>query len=349
MNKHLKKFHSKYKTLIEKLTQPIIITERLKQNLTIRAVFLGAILGTFGVYQITKNSPENYDKQNIEQLSEEDRGYFKIFEKQLRIRDLYETNQQGQSVESKELLEKSINEPEAKNFARELAEGRRMYNSMDEYQTLESRIELAKDVMYAARSIIQKKEYGGLGNYSLNYEYSEERDKMREGLRQEILKSDEPRESKAQLLKSVETMEIEDRDADSRQTFDEFYGPKDGKQFAGDCDDFSTALTTIYHAVRDYAEQHKEEDKYFEALAEGLKHYRIVGARMQKHALNLGLTVHDNGYSEIEVIEPQQIITRAEPFVVNDRVLIKYYNEKGEEVRDLIWRMYDRNFSAYAK
>lgn len=308
MNKYIEHYKSKYKPLIERLNEPKTIAVS-RRNLLITG-FLFAAYG-LGLFQTGYNMAVNSPKQKKASISQEDKTYFGYFSRVLVIGDRYVTNQKEENIEIKDLIEQSINGPEAMKFAQNLVEDAYIFYPERKYNTLESKIELAKKVIKQARTELQLTTAGGKGNYTQKYEVGENKD--------------------------------------SRQTFDEFYGPKDGKAFAGDCDDFSIALTTTYHTIRDYAEDNKARGPFFKALAEGLESYKIYSVSLLKHLVNVGMTIKNNKITEVEAIEPQIANSKIKLKIKKKQILIDYYNEKNEKVTDRIWALYGRGISAYPK
>lgn len=308
MNKYIEHYKSKYKPLIERLSEPKTIAVSRRNLLITGFIFAAYGLGLFQTgYNLAVNSP----KQKKEGISQEDKTYFGYFSRTMALGNTYVTNQKEENIEIKALLEESINGHEAMRFAQNIVEDAYISYPERKYKTLESKIDLAKKVMKQARTELQLVTAGGKGNYTQKYEVGDSKD--------------------------------------SRQTFDEFYGPKDGKEFTGDCDDFSIALTTTYHTIRDYAEDNKTKDPFFKALAEGLESYKIYSVLLLRHVVNIGMTIKDNKVAEVEAIEPQIVNSKIKLKIRKKQILIEYYNEKSEKVTDRIWGLYGRGISAYPK
>ncbi len=274
-------------------------------------------------------------EKKLESLSRENRQYFRQLNKELQIEGFYVPNQKGKDIEIKELIRQSVTGPKARIYAKNLAEAMWVLNSEEKYETLEQKIALAKETMDEARAQLQLKEQGGLGSYTLGYEYDKEN---------KILLKDEVKRSDYSKL-------IGKRSINSTQTFDEFQEPKNGKQFVGDCDDFSMALTTIYHALEDYANNNKKEDPFFDALAEGMRHYKITSIEITtigmktSHALNMGITLEEDG-PKYEMIEPQDTKAEYEFSFKGGKPFVTYMDGKCGQIDNEIIKIYNRDFSA---
>lgn len=331
MNKKTKNYKTKHKPPAERLQQPKLLRPGWKHWTLIGTLAAGYGLALYGLgNHLTKRERQTIEQQRTAQLKQENQEYFELFKDQLVIADFTITNQEGKEEEIKKFMQRSINGEEAKGFARGIANGAYALSKGKEYSTLEDKTKLAKEVMDTARSAIQMKEYGGQGNYTQDYEYAKEKKKLRKDLTEE------------------EEKELADWTMDSRQTFDEHYGPKEGKEFAGDCDDFSTTLTTAYHAIRNYAEENKGKDEFYKALAEGLRHYRIVSVYIPEHAVNLALTRTADGVIKAEAIEPSHMESKIKTVLQDDKLKIKYPSNKSEKTAEII-KLFGKDISAYAK
>lgn len=301
--------------------------ERIKK-LTIRGAILGAAVGALNLY-LTPSTKQEIEDQRIEALSETNKAYFKKINQGLEVTDHYATNQKGEETEIKELIRQSVKGEKAQDYAKGLAEGMYFLYRHQKHETLEQKIALAKETIASARGALQLTRNGGQGNYTLGYEYDQ--------LKHSLLKDEGLEEEDYE-------QEIAGRQIDSVQTFDEFFGPKDGKEFLGDCDDFAMALMTIYHALEDYTQ--RNENEFYKALAEGLKHYKITSVDIIGHALNMGVTLKDK--PEFEIIEPQNMNDKYQMILKNGRAFIRYTSPDGKQSDSIIMGLYNREFSAKA-
>lgn len=269
-------------------------------------------------------------EKRMDKLSSENREYFRQLDKELQLDDFYVPNQEGENIEIKLLIKKSAAGPKAKAYAKDLARMMWILRNDEKYETLDQKIELAKETIEYARAEIQRKEHGGFATYTLGYEYDNEK--------KVLLKDEAKRADYEKFTKS--------RPINSTQTFDEFLGPKDGKEFMGDCDDFSMALTTIYHSLDDYVNESKEDDEFFQALAEGLKYYRITSIEVVRHAMNLGVSLHESGPS-YEIIEPQNVNADMNFMLKGGKPFITYPEAGGcQQADNKVLKIYNRDFSA---
>ncbi len=166
------------------------------------------------------------------------------------------------------------------------------------------------------------------------YEYSEER----ETDRRFILNSSMSPQEKEHAIRSINPKYYADNG--STQTFDEFYGPKDGKIFAGDCEDFAAALTTVYHIALEYANDRAADDRFYEELADGLEHYRILTIETPHHALNIAATITDK--VTFDVIEPQVYDTIGGLAFKPEAVFISIESESDKQMINI----HNKDFSA---
>ncbi len=265
-------------------------------------IYGSAIIAALGMancrtMQGTRAEQDNLMQTSMPQTPEEDQkvlGY--LADNGFMSLYLYAHDSKGKLRNVKQILAQSANGETAKEYAASIADHFYEIYKDKKYATLDSKISMAKETIMMARTELQRKDAGGQGNYTLEYEY----DFMKDEIKNNILKSTAPAETKKRELEALAYQESEQKD--SVQTFDEFLGPKDERIFAGDCDDFATALTTTYYAISEYAEANKDKE-FYAALAEGLKHYRIYSMEIKNHGLNLAVTL--DGKIEFEVIEPQ--------------------------------------------
>ena len=287
----------------------------------------------------TTEQPASSMESKIEQMTKENREIFSYLKDNLDIRDFYVSNQEGRRVATREILIKSMAGDEAKKYAKNLAETAHRKSKGKKYETLESKITLAKGIIDNARKQLQRIENGGKGNYTLTYEYSYERENMLREADSHIIDLE-----KNELIRNmIKNAKFEG--ADSVQTFDEFYKEKDGKARAGDCDDFSMALTTTYHALKEYSESKKDKDGFYKALAEGLDSYRIFSIGVIGHALNMSATLRDMPY--FQIIEPQNMKTKYDLNFKDGWAFIKEL-DSTESVNKIVY-IFNKDFSAYAK
>ncbi len=298
----------------------------------LRLSFLTAVAAT-GVYYL---HPKRTVNPKITQLSADNQEIFNKFSESMKISDYQIENQSGVYQEVKQFLLESTDGKQAKIYAENIVEQMHRDVKDNTYETLESKIELAKGVILDARRFIQRKEQGGNATYTRGYEYSEKR----EGLKKDILAWDILEEEKSRLIATINDEEFES--TNSYQKFDEFYSPKDGRILAGDCDDFSIALTTTYHAVKDYVNLKKGSKEFYTALAEGLNHYKIFSVEIDSHALNISATLTDK--VEFEAIEPQNISSKVFIDFVDGKANINDATSSKD-----IARIYNREFSAVKK
>ena len=281
------------------------------------------------------------DKNALEQLTNEDLEVFNHLKDSMQLEDHYIIDQDGKKIEVRELLDRSIAGEEARNYAKNLAETAHKKSKYEKYNTLESKIDLAKELIDSARKQIQRKNSGGKGYYTHGYEYSKERDSL---LNQ--LDASKMVDNEKDILRSI-LRDSEFFEADSMQTFDEFYKEKDGREFAGDCDDFSMALTTVYHSLKEYAESNKDDDKFYHALAEGLTNYRIMTIGVIGHALNISVTLKDKLY--FQVIEPQETGSKLYFEITKKGAYIKELNKDKSWTIHKIRYLFNKDLSAKAK
>lgn len=291
-------------------------------------------------YFIEENKEQKSNKNILERLSNEDQKIFSYLKDSMTLEDYDVYDQDGKKIEARELLSRSIGGEAARNYAKNLAEAARM-KSKGRYKTLESKINLAKEVVDSARKQIQRADRGGKGYYSHGYEYSKERDNLLEQLIASKMVDDE----KNMLLNIIRDSEF--FGADSTQTFDEFYKEKDGRTFAGDCDDFSMALTTVYNGLKEYAESNKDKDNFYQALSEGLTNYRIVSIGIIGHALNMSITLRDKPY--FQIIEPQGIESKMDLEITKNGAYVKELNSDKTWTINKIMYLFNKDLSAKAK
>lgn len=284
------------------------------------------------------------EPQEITQISIKNSILSSYLSQGMKLEEHLIIDQEGNYVSARALLEKSIAGEKAKAYAEELAENAYTLKKEGGYKTTEDKIKLAKDTIDAAREYIQTEAHGQ-GNYTLKYEYNKDKEKLKRFIIEEELSE----ANKQKLWFYINTTTFSN--GDSVQTFDEFLEPKDGLKLAGDCDDFSMALTTIYHGLKDYAEANRGRDEFFDALAEGLDSYRIFSVGIDNHVLNLSVTYSDNPNFEItmEAIEPQYKNKKITLEIINGYAYTQEDDTKKGLIISPVLRIFNRDFSAVTR
>ncbi len=222
---------------------------------------------------------------------------------QYLMRDYTITDQSGKRITAKQLIKTSLKGKKLQETAEEIAaktEARyptARYPGYAKNATLENKIQLAKNAITLAREYLDVDM--GNAHYTLDYEYSPQKEQDREEISRLPLRQD---------IKEFLRYELEKRYSlkgfgDSVQTFDEFYGPKDGKLLAGDCDDFSIALTSLYEGLLNHAKNNSDKGPFYQHLYEGLRHYKVLSMNISNHAMNIAITL--TSPVKLEAIEPQ--------------------------------------------
>ncbi|MFH0752388.1 MAG: hypothetical protein V1914_02195 [archaeon] len=325
-------------------------------NKTLTYIYKGltcTIVGLTSFYCQSNPTPEEIQKTRLEQLSNKNKAVFSYFKEGMNLEEYFVEDQEGKKVNVKLLLEESVAGEEAQKYVEKLAEEAYIFNNKKDYKTLESKIALAESIISTARGYIQIQEFGGAGNYTPGYEYNEERERLKKQL---IESTDIPEELKQEQWQYLINTKF--AYSDSRQTFDEFVKPKDGRILAGDCDDFSIALTTVYHGLKGYAETNKNRDEFFEALTEGLDHYQIFSVRIKDNIQYLGATVYIDHALNIsitfgktpllEVIEPQIKNKKMQIEIIDGKPYIRETDTYDSFLIKVAY-LYNRDFSAEAK